>query len=363
MSRKKEVIRELEKIGRKAYKHINNGEYPKYKYPTKRKSNIKYNPETGNYKFKDKTSTLTASNVSQVSFLARLYKVANIAKELVQEDRQMSKRELLYVAMGWDPPLKIGKKKHGEKYTNRIIQRIEQITGLPREEFGFYAEEKGKMYGDITIKEGKKKRNPLDVGTPLMFPTSLTNVKIEEVNADHFILLEAKAAMKRLSDKIPDEMNYIVASAGGYSPRMVIQFMRRIDEKFSDVSLWHIVDLDAHGLTIHSSSSKYSVSSSHVKNNNVPGLKYLGISGRDAKKYFGENSEVYDEEKESNIKKCKRRLKNFEKGKDLRWHEEELRNSLKWIVDKGKTLEVQAFAKHSLDAFAEYVNEKLEKKS
>lgn len=357
---KKEIIRELEKVGRKAYKHINNGKYPKLKYPTSSKKNIEFDPETEKYKFKGKKSILDSGNVSQVSFWARLVKLAQKSKELVKKDRSASMREVFYMMESWQKPLKVTKDTHGQKYTNRLIERLEKVTGFPREELGFYAEEKGKLYGDISIRKKRKKINPLDTGMSIQVPTSLKDITITDINADYVILLEAKAAMKRLQEKIPDELSAVVISAGGYSPRSVISFLKRIDKNF-DVHLFHCVDLDHHGIEIYSTTSKYSVSSSHIKNHNVSGLKYLGVSGKDADKYFEGDEDVFGEEKENNIKACKRKLNNLEEGKDLRWSEKEVKETLEWIIENKKTLELQAFAKHSLDAFAEYVQEKVEK--
>ena len=130
----------LEGIKEKAtgvYKKILKKKAPELDLPLRSLSNVKYNEKDGYFEIlgKKKERTLT---VGTIKTFAQTLRMMNLSKELIEKDDIATKREAYYVSKNW----KESRFKE-QPESDTVMDDIEAMMAVNREQLGFIPEEKG----------------------------------------------------------------------------------------------------------------------------------------------------------------------------------------------------------------------------
>ena len=110
---------------------------PTLSFPLRSLSNVKYHPTKGFLELKGKKKVRTLT-VGTVKTFAQTLRMMSQAKNLVEDDEIMTKREAYYVSKNWDDA-----RFDEQPESDTVIDDIEALFQVNREQLGFIPEEKG----------------------------------------------------------------------------------------------------------------------------------------------------------------------------------------------------------------------------
>ena len=136
----------IKESGQNIYNKILKKQKPEMKFPIRALSNVKYDPKKGFFELKgqNKLRTLT---VNTVKTFAQTLRMMSFSKELLKTDDIATKREAYYVSKNW------GDAKFDEQpESDTVMDDIEAMFGVNREQLGFIPEEKGgEIAGELIV--------------------------------------------------------------------------------------------------------------------------------------------------------------------------------------------------------------------
>jgi len=132
------------------YDQFAGGQIPEMTLPTRTKSNIEYDKESGVWVYGDRTSSRSANSVRGArKLLKAVYTIEFLAQQL-DEDRSSTLRELYYLSESWD-----NTEAHfsDQDESNQLIEDLEIVSGVTREDFHMRPEESGAtLMGPLEIR-------------------------------------------------------------------------------------------------------------------------------------------------------------------------------------------------------------------
>ncbi|KPN31438.1 type 2 DNA topoisomerase 6 subunit A [Halolamina pelagica] len=162
-----EAREQLIDLAAEFYDQFAAGEIPRMELPTRTKSNIEYDPEKSVWVYGDRTSTRSANSVSGArKLLKAAYTIEFLANQL-DEDRSSTLRELYYLSESWDNE---EAQFNGQDESNNLVEDLEIVTGVTREDFHMRPEESGAtLMGPLELREQTRRGEreihcQLDVG-------------------------------------------------------------------------------------------------------------------------------------------------------------------------------------------------------
>ncbi|MEJ2702069.1 MAG: hypothetical protein P8Z79_06465 [Sedimentisphaerales bacterium] len=222
---------------------------PTLSFPLRSLSNVKYRPKKGFFELKGKKKTRTLT-VATVKTFAQTLRMMSQAKTLVEDDEIMTKREAYYVSKNWDEA-----RFDEQPESDTVIDDIEGLFEVNREQLGFIPEEKG---GEIAGKLIVIDREP-DSGKPLRIdctrfgsgaysiPISVEHLKFE-TQAKFILAIETAGMFQRLvKHGYWRTANCILISMGGVPTRACRRFIRRLADELK-LPVYAFVDCDPYGM-------------------------------------------------------------------------------------------------------------------
>jgi len=120
---------------------------PTLAFPLRSLSNVNYHPKQGFFQLKGKKKVRTLT-VGTVKTFAQTLRMMSQAKTLVEDDEIMTKREAYYVSKNWDDA-----RFDEQPESDTVIDDIEALFQVNREQLGFIPEEKGgEVAGKLIVK-------------------------------------------------------------------------------------------------------------------------------------------------------------------------------------------------------------------
>jgi DNA topoisomerase-6 subunit A len=321
---------------------------PTLSFPLRSLSNVKYHPKKGFFELKGKKKTRTLT-VATVKTFAQTLRMMSQAKMLVEDDEIMTKREAYYVSKNWDEA-----RFDEQPESDTVIDDIEALFQVNREQLGFIPEEKGgEIAGKLIVIDRES-----DSGKPLRIdctkfgsgaysiPISVEHLKFE-TKAKFILAIETAGMFQRLvKHGYWRKANCILVSMGGVPTRACRRFIRRLADE--------LVDCDPYGMfNIYRTLKVGSGNAAHINRYFcVPTATFLGVTPQDIVDYKLPTHPL----KEIDIKRAKDALKND----PFVQHYQPWRDAIKQLLDMGVRAEQQAFAVHNLNYVIEhYLPEKL----
>ncbi|RMF07244.1 DNA topoisomerase VI [Candidatus Woesearchaeota archaeon] len=324
--------------------------------PLRSLSNVKYDEKEGYFELLGKTKqrTLTASTIKT---FAQTLRMMTLSKELIETDDIATKREAYYVSKNWaDARFK------EQTESDAVMDDVEAMFGLNREQLGFIPEEKG---GDVAGRLIVIDTDP-DTGKEIRIdctkfgsgaysvPSSVENLKFE-TKAEFILAIETAGMFQRLvKHNYWKKANCILISLGGVPTRACRRFIRKLSEEHN-LPVYVFTDGDPYGwLNIYRTLKVGSGNAAHINRYFcVPNAKFFGITARDIVDYKLPTHPLL----EVDIKRVKDGLKND----PFVQHYREWQKALKDLLVLKKRAEQQALAKHGLNfVISDYLPQKLE---
>ena len=352
-----ESVVELERIAGKIHKQLTKGEVPEMHLAARTKSNIVFDEKKQVYVYGDSKTTRSAKKLDGAYMLLRTTYLLDFIKEMALQKKSSTLRELYYISEAWE----LG--KFGTQYeSNNLIEDLEIITKLQREDFKIRPEEDGaKILGNLVLTEINRKGKPMrincreDVGdTGYNIPYNVEEEKLtfNSFEDSRFILaIETGGMFDRLVENGFDETHKaIILHTKGQPARSTRRFLRRM-QKASKLPVLAFTDADPWSYRIYGSMAYGAIKTAHISHLLAnPKTHYLGVTPSDIVNYDLPSDSLTDRDINSlNAIKS-----------DPRFQNEFWTSEIDLQLELGKKSEQQALAKYGLDFVTDtYLPEKL----
>lgn len=337
------------------YKKIIERKKPNLKFPLRALNNVKYDPKKGFFELVGKTKVRTLT-VNTIKTFAQTLKMMALSTELLKEDDIATKREAYYVSKNWGDA-----RFDDQPESDTVIDDLESLFMLNREQIGFIPEEKGgDIAGELIVIDkdpstGKEiKINCTKFGSgAYSVPTNVEHLKFE-TNAKFILAIETAGMFERLNKHgYWKDAKCILVSMGGVPTRACRRFIRRLsDEK--KIPVYAFTDGDYYGyFNIYRTLKVGSGNAAHINEYFcVPQAKFLGVTPQDIVNYKLPTHPL----KEVDIKRGRDALKNDPFVR----HYDEWQKAVEQMQKMGERAEQQALAKWGLNYVIEkYLPQKL----
>jgi len=348
------IIAEAGEVRRK----ISRNGKPRMKMPIRSLSNVKYNPKPGYFKLQGKSKIRTLT-VNTVKAFAQTLKMLAMSKELIDADKNSTKREAYYQAYNWGEAA-FG----GQEESDAVMDDVEAMLGVNREKLHFRADEHGgEVAGALAVIDKDRRtgrRVNIDCtafGSGAYSVPSVVEDLGFETDADFILAIETKGMFERLvEENFFGKFNCILVSMGGVPSRACRRFIRRLSDK-KKLPVYVFTDGDPYGYyNIYRTLKVGSGNAAHLNEFFcVPRAVFLGVTPDDIVDYKLPSHSL----KEVDIKRANDALKND----PFIQHYKVWQKSINRMLEMGVRVEQQALAKHGLDFVAQkYLPEKLKKR-
>ena len=348
--KRKEVLKGLKKIGRSLYGQMEKGKFPWIKMPSRSTQNIFYSPEVRQYVLGDKRVRRSSRNIRHIRPLTQLVWAAYFARELAEQRKTSTLRDVYYSAQAYEVPFK------DQPESNSIITDLETVMGLSREDFKVFPEERSAIFGDLTIEytvpgyEGKR-LNLMSHPDGVMIGPALTSAEFVKTSADMVIAIEKGGLFTRfIEEMVHKRFNALLVLTAGQAPRATRHFIHRLNKEL-DLQVHIFTDGDPWGMHIAMVIISGSANAAHLRELTTPDATWNGVWATDIVDYKLPSDALT----EVDIK----RLRDLRK--DPRYEGELWRREIKKFLEIRKKAEQEAFSRYGLTYIVdEYLPAKLE---
>ncbi|MFO8015625.1 MAG: DNA topoisomerase IV subunit A [Candidatus Woesearchaeota archaeon] len=348
------VVKRIREIASDIYSHIKKNKLPSLHMPVRSLQNVSYDSKDGFFELKGKMFSRTLA-ASTIKTFAQSLLMMKESKEIVENDDMATKRELYYVSKNWGDAMF---KEQPE--SDSVMDDIEAMMSVNREQLGFVPEEKGgAVAGKLIVidKDETGKQMKIDCtkfgSGAYSVPISVEDLKFE-TSAKFILAIETAGMFQRLvKHGYWKNANCILISMGGVPTRACRRFIRKLSDD-KKLPVYVFTDGDPYGfLNIYRTLKVGSGNSAHINEFFcVPNAKFIGVTPQDIIDYKLPTHPL----NELAIKRIKDGLKNDPFVR----HHKEWEKALKLMVKMGKRAEQQAFAKYNLNyVMQEYLPKKL----
>lgn len=330
-------------IIRDLYDQFEDGTIPNIRISTRTKNNIEYNENSEVWVYGDRTSLRSAKTVKGAYHLLKTaYSIELLIKEHLRGNRGSTLRELYYISENWDIA-KFGQQSESD----RLIEDLEIITALQREDFHIRPEEDGAtIFGPLSLLEQTKRGERLihcqeDVGEGgYQIPFNADNIVFKDHDAELVVAIETGGMYARLIENGFDEKyNAVLIHLKGQPARSTRRVIKRLSEELSLPAVV-FTDGDPWSYRIYASVAYGSIKSAHLSEYlAAPKAMFLGVQPSDIVEYSLSTDKLTDQD----IAALKSELT------DPRFDTEYWKEQINLQLELGKKSEQQAFAGKGLD--------------
>jgi len=363
-----QTIERLKHLGTKILNQLKDPENDNLTIETKvrSKSNVEYDEEDGRLSLGDSYSTRKFLNISHARKFMQTMLVANKTKELVQEGRTASIREVYYQLKHSVPGLEENTFEDQDE-SNNVVVDIETATDVIREDLHLFAEPKGRLFGPVKINDSGDIIDGMSMGTSGMAINSLVDhFEFVECNADFILVVETSAMVNRLVEEdFHKDHNAIIIGTGGQPARGARRLINMMHNEL-DLPVYVFTDGDPWGYYIYSVLKSGSMSLAFQSDRlATPAAKLIGMTMEDIDEYGLEHVTEDLKGKSSDNGGPTKDYKRINDIQDYKWMQnKDWQNQLQKMIDKGVRVEQQALAANSLEFVAnEYLPQKIENKN
>jgi len=299
----------IKTIAKGIYQKIVALKQPQLEMPIRALQNVEYDEKEGYFKLLDKkkTRTLTASTIKT---FAQTLRMMELSKQLVETEDIATKREAYYVSKNW------GEARFREQpESDTVMDDIEAMMGVNREQIGFIPEEKGgAVAGELMVMDKDSDTNKdLEIDCTKFgsgaysIPSSVEHLKFK-TKAKFVLAIETSGMFERLNKhNYWKKANCILISMGGVPTRACRRFIRKLADE-QKLPVYVFTDGDFYGyFNIYRTLKVGSGNAAHINEFFcVPQAQFIGITPQDIIDYKLPTHPL----KEVDIKRAKDALKN-----------------------------------------------------
>ncbi|OYR41227.1 DNA topoisomerase VI [Halorubrum sp. Ib24] len=337
------------------YDQFADGTIPELQLPTRTKSNIEYDTESGVWTYGDRTSTRSANSVRGArKLLKAAYTIEFLANQL-DEGRSSTLRELYYLSESWDNDEAQFK---SQDESNDLVEDLEIVTGVTREDFHMRPEESGAtLMGPLEIREQTRRGEreihcQKDVGEGgYQIPNNPDMIEFLDDDIDFALAVETGGMRDRLVENgFDEEYDCLVIHLKGQPARATRRITKRVHDEL-DVPIAVFADGDPWSYRIYGSVAYGSIKSAHLsKYLATPEAQFVGIQPEDIVEYDLPADPLSD----SDVNALESELE------DPRFQTDYWEEQIELQLDIGKKSEQQSLASRGLDFVTDtYLPERL----
>jgi len=345
MSTQDERAREqLIDLAAEFYDQFARGEVPQMTLPTRTKSNIEYDEESGVWVYGDRTSTRSANSVRGArKLLKATYTIDFLARQL-EEGRSSTLRELYYLSESWDADEAAFS---DQDESNQLIEDLEIVSEVTREDFHMRPEESGAtLMGPLELREQTRRGEreihcQKDVGEGgYQIPNNPDTIEFLDTSAEFVLCVETGGMRDRLVENgFDEEYDALVVHLKGQPARATRRLTKRLHDEL-DLPVVVFTDGDPWSYRIYGSVAYGSIKSAHLSEHlATPEARFVGIQPEDIVEYDLPTDPLAD----SDVNALESELE------DPRFMTDYWEEQIELQLDIGKKAEQQALASRGLD--------------
>ncbi len=357
------VLTKLEEYGRRILEDVKSGKNPYFDIPMRGLNNVYFDEERRVIRMGDKLSRRYFLNVAHTrKFMQTLLLMAYV-KRLVSERKHASLREAYYANKHTIPGTKENTFED-QRESDPIIEDLERMMGVLREEMHLTADRRGYIYGDIVIRDGEDEFNAGKLGMGgWAVPGTVEHLQFPEINVDYALVVETAAMADRLiEEKFAQKQNALIIATQGQASRGVRRLIHRLHYE-EGLPIIVFTDGDPYGWYIYSTIKQGSINLAYLSDKlATPEAKFVGMTMDDIERYGLKNVT----EKLKGIPPNKKGgptgdYKRIMEEMEYPWFQnKEWQRQLKMALKMGVRIEQQALANKSLEFVAKkYLPEKI----
>ena len=356
--KKNKSSEELKNLGLKIIKDIDKDKNPSITMPIRALSNILFNEKTKTLELGNKTSNRVFFNVAHAKKFLQTVEVASILKkELLDTGKHEHLRGVFYIAKRTIPGTNINI-VDDQTESDKIIEDLEVITGLSREELHVSANKMGSLIGNLILEDSGDTIDCSKLGRGGYSVPSITDeLTFKKVNAKYVLYMEKAAIFERLNeDKFWQKNNCILVTSQGQTTRGIRRLLQRLSEE-EKLPIYVLCDGDIYGAYIYSVVKYGSIALAHASERlTIPNCKYIGITMDDVIKYDLKKQLIKLDEKDLSRIKQVSQYDWFKNNKD--WQRQ-----FKMMKEFNGKVEIQSLAVRGVSFISErYLPEKIKNK-
>ena len=356
--KKNKSSEELKNLGLKVIKDIDKNKNPTITMPIRALSNILFNEKTKTLELGNKTSNRVFFNVAHAKKFLQTIEIASILKkELLDTGKHEHLRGVFYIAKRTVPGTDINI-VDDQTESDKIIEDLEVITGLSREELHVSANKMGSLIGNLILEDSGDTIDCSKLGRGGYSVPSITDeLTFKKVNAKYVLYMEKAAIFERLNeDKFWQKNNCILVTSQGQTTRGIRRLLQRLSEE-EKLPIYVLCDGDIYGAYIYSVVKYGSIALAHASERlTIPNCKYIGITMDDVVKYDLKKQLIKLDEKDLARIKQVSQYDWFKGNKD--WQRQ-----FKMMKEFNGKVEIQSLATRGVSFISErYLPEKIKNK-
>jgi len=356
--KKNKSSEELKNLGLKVIKDIDKNKNPTITMPIRALSNILFNEKTKTLELGNKTSNRVFFNVAHAKKFLQTIEIASILKkELLDTGKHEHLRGVFYIAKRTVPGTDINI-VDDQTESDKIIEDLEVITGLSREELHVSANKMGSLIGNLILEDSGDTIDCSKLGRGGYSVPSITDeLTFKKVNAKYVLYMEKAAIFERLNeDKFWQKNNCILVTSQGQTTRGIRRLLQRLSEE-EKLPIYVLCDGDIYGAYIYSVVKYGSIALAHASERlTIPNCKYIGITMDDVVKYDLKKQLIKLDEKDLARIKQVSQYDWFKSNKD--WQRQ-----FKMMKEFNGKVEIQSLATRGVSFISEkYLPEKIKNK-
>jgi len=325
------------------YDQFQEGIVPYLALPSRTKNNIEYDKGSEVWVYGDQKSMRSVKTIRGAKSLLRTsHLVELLIKEHLRHNRGSTLREIYYISENWD----LAKfSEQGE--SDRLVEDLEIVTALQREDFHVRPEEDGAtVFGPLELTEQTRRGErdihcQEDVGEAgYQIPFNVDNIQFKGHDARLVMAIETGGMYARLIENgFDQEYDVILVHLKGQPARSTRRMIRRISLEM-DLPVVVFTDGDPWSYRIFASVAYGSIKSAHLSDYLVtPSARFLGVQPTDIVDYDLSTDKLTDQD----LHALRSELT------DPRFETDYWKEQIKLQIKLMKKAEQQAFAGKGLD--------------
>ncbi len=353
------TLSRIRRLATGALTEVKGGDNPALEIKMRALSNVSFNEKRRIIELGDKVQSREFFNTAMARKFMQTFLIANGCKTLIEENKTISIRQMFYMT------------KHTLKGTTEntfedqsesdpIIEDLEVATDSLREELHLYANKRGLIAGALTVNDAGDVIDLTRMGRGGWGIPSICEddqLKFVSNKAEFVLLVEKQAIWLRLNeDRFWEKHNCILMTSEGQAARGARRLLQRLATELK-LPVYVLVDNDPWGLYIYSVLKQGSISLAYESMRlAVPGVRFLGMSSFDYKKFTLPNA--------VEIKLSKEDITRAEQMKAYPWFaDKKWQREIQELLKNGFKMEVDSLLTKSISFISEeYIPKKLRDK-
>lgn len=355
---KSKSAEKLKELGENVVKDISKGKNPVISFPLRNLSNIVFDKKTKTLKLGDKIGSRSFFNVAHSKKFLQTVEIASIIKkELLESGKHEHLRGVFYMAKRTIPGTNVNIVDE-QVESDDIIEDLEVIAGLSREQLHVSANKMGSMVGNIVLNDSGDLIDCSRLGRGgYSIPSITDELEFKKINAKYILYMEKAAIYERLvEDQFWKKNQSILLTSQGQTTRGIRRLLQRLSEE-KDLPIYVLTDGDSYGWYIYSVIKYGSIALSFASERlTIPSVKFLGITMDDVLKYDLKKHLIKLEEHD--LKRLKQ-ISEYEWFKDNR----EWQKQFKMMKELNGKVEIQALSSKGISFISDiYLPQKIKNK-